>query len=109
MIVSNVGNLITLIGALASSALALVFPSLIHLLTFWKEREEDKDEERQKKTCTCMPLLFVIDIAVIIFGVVVFACGTIASLFSTVQELLMHDKYVACPGTCNFSNHEINH
>ncbi|XP_011404084.1 PREDICTED: proton-coupled amino acid transporter 3-like [Amphimedon queenslandica] len=115
MFISNLGDLLTLIGSLASTTLALIFPSIIHLLTFWKEREEDtkedtkedKKEERQKKTFTCIPLLFVIDIAVIMFGVIVFACGLIASMYSTVQDFtLIHDIYIACPGTCNFSNHQ---
>ena len=109
MFISNLGDLIGLVGASASSALALIFPSIIHLLTFWKEREEDANEERQKKAPTCIPLLFLIDIAVIIFGMIVFAFGSIASLYSSVQDFtLIHDVYIACPGTCkfNFSNHQ---
>lgn len=99
--VPNLGDLITLIGALASSALALIFPPLIHLLTFWKEREEEEDgEENSDKKClsrTCKHLSVSKDIAIITFGVIGFAFGTFASLNSIINDFAHVPNDYTCP------------
>lgn len=40
--VPDLGDLISLIGAVASSALALIFPALLEIVTFWHDRRERK-------------------------------------------------------------------
>ena len=77
--IPDLGDLLTLVGALASSALALVFPPFIHLLTFWKDPT--------RKFCHCLPkeVWAVKDIAIISVGIIGFSFGTFASIYSIVQ------------------------
>lgn len=42
MAVPDLGDLISLIGAVASSALALIFPALLEITSFWHDRRERK-------------------------------------------------------------------
>ena len=78
--IPNLGDLITLVGALACSALALVFPALIHVLTFWKQPN--------KRCVGCLPKPFWIvkDVAIIFLGVAGFLFGTFASFYRVIKH-----------------------
>lgn len=75
MAVPDLDDLISLIGAVASSTLALIFPSLLSIIIFWPIRSE---------TCWigCLPwpVWVVKDILIACLGVVGFIFGTYASI-----------------------------
>lgn len=87
--IPDLSDLVTLIGAVASSALAMVFPPLIHMLVFWK----DKDE----KCCHFLPKPFwmVKDIAIILLGLIGFGVGTFASLNSVIHHFEKTEDEIA--------------
>ena len=99
--VPDLGDLLTLIGAVASSGLAMIFPPLIHMLTYWNEdkgieREksvhvggvngegEGRREEIRSASIFPKPIWIAKDIAIITLGVVGCAFGTYAALHSIV-------------------------
>lgn len=75
LIIPNLNNLVGLIGAVASSPLLMIFPPLVHFLTFW-----DKSARRS--------LWFYKDVALICFGVVALIVGTGAALYNTIIFLM---------------------
>lgn len=85
----NLTDLVTLIGAAVSSILVLIFPPLIHFVTFWKERGERRQIFK--------PLLLAIDIAIIVFGGIGFAFGTVASIYRTINDFEHSPTQSACP------------
>ncbi|XP_045768177.1 proton-coupled amino acid transporter 4 [Maniola jurtina] len=72
-LIPNLSSIISLVGAFSSSALALIFPPIIEIITFWPERLGWKDWRLWK------------DIAIIIFGITGFAFGTYASIKNIVN------------------------
>ncbi|XP_038215018.1 proton-coupled amino acid transporter 4 [Zerene cesonia] len=67
-LIPNLSGIISLVGAFSSSALALIFPPIIEIVTFWPDRLGTYDWKLWK------------DIAIIIFGITGFVFGTYASL-----------------------------
>lgn len=74
-IVPYLDVLISLVGAFASSALALMFPPLIEFLTLYREKG------------VIVKLTLVKDVLIFIFGIVGFITGTYASLVQLVEEV----------------------
>lgn len=78
---------ISLVGALSSSCLALIFPPLIDLATGWsdsKEEEQEEEEERSKYRW----FWYAKNFAICIFGIVGFVTGTYASLKDIVNYFI---------------------
>ena len=67
----DLGDLISLIGALASSALALIFPALLEILAFWPFGGEG---HRQ------LEAWLIKDVLIILLGAIGLLFGTYASL-----------------------------
>lgn len=68
--IPNLGAVISLVGAFSSSALALIFPPFIEIITFWPD-----------KLGTSKWVLWK-DIVIIMFGFVGFAVGSYVSLLN---------------------------
>ena len=69
--------LIALIGSVASAALALVFPALLDIVTFWPDRHDDK----------LYWLKFSKNIFIAVFGFTGFVFGTITAIQQLVCKL----------------------
>lgn len=67
-IVPNLGPIISLVGAVSSSTLALIFPPLIEIITFWPNKLGRNNWILWK------------DIGIMIFGIAGFVFGTYASV-----------------------------
>lgn len=67
-IIPNLGPIISLVGAVSSSALALIFPPLIEIITFWPNQLGRHNWVLWK------------DIAIMLFGILGFIFGTYTSL-----------------------------
>lgn len=76
----DLNDLIALIGAVASSSLALIFPSLLAILVFWKKRRETR-----WLGCLPWPVWVVKDLLIALLGVVGTLFGTYASILSIVH------------------------
>lgn len=70
VLVPNLSSVISLVGALSSSTLALIFPPLIEAITFW---------DRGLSTGTLIK-----DITIAIFGFVGFIFGTYVSIYEII-------------------------
>jgi len=68
--IPNLGDYISLVGAVSSSVLALIFPAIIDLLVF----HEDEQGKRMSMFCTLKNYF------IILFGFVGFVAGTIVSI-----------------------------
>nr|XP_053654390.1 proton-coupled amino acid transporter-like protein pathetic [Cherax quadricarinatus] len=77
--VPNIGLFISLIGAVSSSTLALVFPPIIELITFWPD------------TGRCHWVL-VKDVVICVFGILGFITGTFTSISAIVQYFINGQK-----------------
>jgi proton-coupled amino acid transporter len=88
--VPDLEDLIALIGAVASSALAFIFPSLLELLAFWPER-------RQRHFCWIFPwqVWIVKDFLILLLGVVGLLFGTYASIDSIILNIGKPDQSCA--------------
>ncbi|VVD00350.1 unnamed protein product [Leptidea sinapis] len=73
-LIPNLSSIISLVGAFSSSALALVFPPVIEIVTFWPDRFGKYDWIMWK------------DCLIIVFGITGFLFGTYASL----ENILYH-------------------
>ncbi|XP_067943940.1 proton-coupled amino acid transporter 2-like [Watersipora subatra] len=73
----NLGLLISLIGSMASAALALIFPPLFDVITFWPERQNIK----------YFWFMFAKDLAIGVFGIFCFLFGTIFALIQLITTL----------------------
>ena len=71
--IPDLGDLISLIGAFASSALALIFPPVLEILVFGKV-------PNHKLLGLPRPVWFTKDILILMLGIVGFLFGTYASL-----------------------------
>ncbi|XP_013187317.1 proton-coupled amino acid transporter-like protein pathetic [Amyelois transitella] len=67
-LIPNLSGIISLVGAFSSSALALILPPLIEIVTFWPDQLGKHNWKLWK------------DVAIIIFGITGFGFGTYASL-----------------------------
>ncbi|XP_072938749.1 proton-coupled amino acid transporter-like protein pathetic [Epargyreus clarus] len=67
-LIPNLSSIISLVGAFSSSALALIFPPFIEIMTFWPDRLGKHDWKLWK------------DIVIILFGLTGFVFGTYASV-----------------------------
>ncbi len=78
--IPDLEDLISLVGAFASSALALVFPPLLEMLVFWKYSDHK---------CCGLPRPFWItkDILIMTLGIVGFLFGTYASISEIVKNI----------------------
>lgn len=63
-LIPNLSGIISLVGAFSSSALALIFPPLIEIMTFWPDQLGQSNWKLWK------------DIVIIIFGFTGFVFGT---------------------------------
>ena len=75
MAVPDLDDLISLIGAVASSTLALIFPSLLSILIFWRVRHETL-----WLGCLPWPVWVVKDLLITLLGVVGSLFGTYTAL-----------------------------
>lgn len=71
--IPNLGAVISLVGAFSSSALALIFPPFIEIITFWSEKQGLSKWILWK------------DILIIVFGFVGFAVGTYCSFMNILK------------------------
>ena len=90
--IPNLGDLITLVGSMASSTLSMIFPPLIHMLTFWKTSQ-------QNSSILLRHFWIVKDIIIVFFGVLGFAFGTFASLNSIINDIAHKNNAVFCTST----------
>jgi len=72
-IIPNLGSIISLVGAVSSSTLALIFPPLIEIVTFWPNGGLGKNYWILWK-----------DISIMIFGILGFIFGT----YTSVEQIL---------------------
>ena len=78
--VPDLNDLIALIGAVASSSLALIFPSLLAILVFWRRRSET-----YWLGCLPWPIWMVKDLLIALLGMVGTVFGTYAAISSIVH------------------------
>ena len=90
--VPDLDDLISLVGAVASSALALIFPSILSILVFWRIR--------RGVFCLPWPVRVVRDVLVALLGVVGTIFGTYAAMRSTVKYF--HDHHTS-EKACNIT------
>ncbi|XP_074650093.1 neutral amino acid uniporter 4-like isoform X2 [Tubulanus polymorphus] len=74
-VIPHLELLISLIGAVSSSALALIFPPMLEMITYWDERDTVKHYW----------WMFVKDLFIIVFGLTGFVSGTFVSLKEIVE------------------------
>jgi len=87
--IPNLGDYISLVGAVSSSVLALIFPAIIDLLVFHED-----DEGRRMSWLCCMKNYFII-----LFGFVGFVAGTIVSVQQIYIDLTSNfDQNDICSG-----------
>ena len=95
MAVPDLNDLISLIGAVASSGLALIFPPVLSILVFWRIRRDIRWLGYLR-----WPVWVVKDILIILLGVVGTLFGTYASIHSIVEFFKDdHAKEKACDTT----------
>lgn len=66
MVVPDLGVVISLVGAVSSSTLALIFPPILELVTFWNHGLTTS--------------MYLKDLAILMFGLVGFGFGTYVSI-----------------------------
>ena len=76
----DLDDLISLIGAVASSALALIFPPTLSILVFWRIRRDI-----HWLGCLWWPVWVVKDVLIVLLGVVGTLFGTYASIYNIVK------------------------
>ena len=90
--VPDLGDLISLIGAFASSALAFIFPALLDFLTFtpsmneWQQLFQDRKVWKPIATV----LWAVKDLAIVALGVIGLILGTYAAIAGIVANFTKH-------------------
>lgn len=85
--VPDLGDLISLIGAVASSALALIFPALLEIIVFWPVR-------RERRFCWVLPWVawLVKDVLIVSLGVVGMLLGSYASISNIILNINKKDE-----------------
>lgn len=71
--IPNLGAVISLVGAFSSSALALIFPPLIEIITFWPDRLGKYYWLLWK------------DVAITVFGIAGFFVGSYVSVLNIIE------------------------
>lgn len=79
--------LISLVGSLASAALALIFPPLFEILTYWPERHNNKK----------FWLMFIKNLFLAFVGFTGFIAGTTVTIIKLVEKLSAHSQEGSCP------------
>lgn len=74
-LIPNLSGIISLVGAFSSSALALIFPPIIDIMTFWPDQLGKHNWKLYK------------DLLIILFGITGFVFGT----YTSVENLFLHD------------------
>ncbi|XP_003383116.1 PREDICTED: proton-coupled amino acid transporter 1-like isoform X2 [Amphimedon queenslandica] len=93
--IPDLGDLINLVGSVASSALSMIFPPFIHLLTFWNWKSS-----HTKGNKIISSFFWILkDIIIILLGIMGFAFGTIASLHSIVSDMKHKNSSSFCKST----------
>ena len=87
MAVPDLDDLISLIGAVASSALALIFPSILSVLIFWRVRSETS-----WLGCLPWPVWVTKDALIAILGVLGSAFGTYAAMDNIIIYFKRNDE-----------------
>ncbi|KAK7079824.1 hypothetical protein SK128_017929 [Halocaridina rubra] len=77
--IPNIGLFISLVGAVSSSALALIFPPILEIVTFWPDK--GKYNSRLIKS-----------ILICLFGLVGFVTGTASSIQAIIKYFVNHEK-----------------
>lgn len=85
--IPDLGDLISLIGAVASSALALIFPPLLEILVFWTVKE--------KRWCWIFPrpVWVTKNVLIITFGILGLIFGTYSSIVNIVKNIGSHKDH----------------
>lgn len=87
-IIPRLDLFISLVGALASSCLALIFPPLIDLATDWDE-EEDDGESMSSSTISKSRFWWCCkNFTICLFGVIGFVTGTYASMNDIIKYFI---------------------
>ncbi|XP_030032127.1 proton-coupled amino acid transporter-like protein pathetic isoform X2 [Manduca sexta] len=73
-LIPNLSGIISLVGAFSSSALALIFPPIIEIMTFWPDQLGKYDWKLWK------------DVVIIIFGITGFVFGT----YTSIENIIIH-------------------
>ena len=96
--IPDLDGLITLIGAVASAALAFIFPPVLELLTFWSERPPFLTFHLNN-TRLAISWWFTVAkcLAILLLGVVGSLSGTIFSIISIVQFFKDKTGDCSCP------------
>lgn len=74
--VPNLGAVISLVGAVSSSTLALIFPPIIELMTFWPTQPGQK----------MLPWMVAKDVSIMVFGILGFGFGTYTSIVNILDS-----------------------
>jgi proton-coupled amino acid transporter len=74
--IPNLGAVISLVGAVSSSTLALIFPPLIEIITFWPTDGEQKINR----------WLLAKNLFIMLFGVLGFGFGTYTSIENIINS-----------------------
>lgn len=74
--VPNLGAVISLVGAVSSSTLALIFPPIIELMTFWPTQPGQK----------MSPWMVAKDLSIMVFGILGFGFGTYTSIVNILDS-----------------------
>ena len=80
IVIPFLDDLISLLGAVASSSLALTFPALIDLFTHWHIKHQKFLYIFPRPVWICKNLF------IILLGVLGCVCGTLASVYSIVED-----------------------
>ena len=80
--IPDLGDLISLIGAVASSALALLFPALLEILTFWPDRGQ-----RKFLWVLPWPVWVVKDCLILLLGIAGLVLGSYASIANIIVNI----------------------
>ena len=92
IVIPFLDDLISLLGAVASSSLALTFPALIDLFTHWHVKHQKFLYIFPRPVWICKNLF------IILLGVLGCVCGTLASVYSIVEDF---SKVNGTAGVCD--------
>uniref|UniRef100_H2ZQ91 Amino acid transporter transmembrane domain-containing protein n=1 Tax=Ciona savignyi TaxID=51511 RepID=H2ZQ91_CIOSA len=102
--IPNLGDYISLIGAFSSSFLALIFPPIIDILTFYNPPIVGDQEPLFTKQAVSTPrsrskmskLTLLKNLVIMIFGLTGFVAGTIVSVKTIIKDLSSDNTNSVC-------------